>query len=226
MAEQADPARVYEAVRDLLWKATQYGETDDGDTASYLLPKGTVHRLVGAMQAIGQSAPLRNPLTAMIANAIDCPCDKCAAPVGGRLAEIQQRAEAATAGPWTAEYSALTGHCVIPHDAESTREAVALTRLHRAQGDAEFIAHARADIPWLLTELAAAPVGGQAEPSDAQIELRSAVRGVSAALVAHSHLLLTPFTDAPDLTPWSLYFVPAMARLRDAVTAVISGGER
>jgi len=53
--------RVYDAVRDLLWKATQYGTTEDGDTYSYILPKGTVHRLVGAMQCAGQSASLRVP---------------------------------------------------------------------------------------------------------------------------------------------------------------------
>jgi hypothetical protein len=51
--------RVYDAVRDLLWKATQYGTTEDGDTYAYILPKGAVHRLVGAMQCSGQSASLR-----------------------------------------------------------------------------------------------------------------------------------------------------------------------
>jgi hypothetical protein len=55
----AESERVYDAVRDLLWRATQYGETEDGDTAFYLLTKGTVHRLVGAMVSAGQSAPLR-----------------------------------------------------------------------------------------------------------------------------------------------------------------------
>jgi hypothetical protein len=44
---------------DLCWKATPYGETEDGDTAAYIVPKGTVHRLVGALQGIGISASLR-----------------------------------------------------------------------------------------------------------------------------------------------------------------------
>lgn len=50
---------VYEAVRDLLWRATQYGTTEDGDTAAYLLTKGTVHRLMGAMFAAGAPASFR-----------------------------------------------------------------------------------------------------------------------------------------------------------------------
>lgn len=49
---------ILEAV-DLCWKATPYGSTEDGDTAAYILPKGTVHRLVGALQGIGVSASLR-----------------------------------------------------------------------------------------------------------------------------------------------------------------------
>lgn len=51
-------APLLEAV-DLCWKATPYGSTEDGDTAAYILPKGTVHRLVGALQGIGVSASLR-----------------------------------------------------------------------------------------------------------------------------------------------------------------------
>lgn len=49
---------IAEAV-DLCWKATPYGSTEDGDTAAYILPKGVVHRLVGALQGIGVSASLR-----------------------------------------------------------------------------------------------------------------------------------------------------------------------
>lgn len=55
-AEQNE--RVFDAVRDLLWKATQFGETEDGDTAAYLVPKGAVHRLIGAMQGAGKAAAL------------------------------------------------------------------------------------------------------------------------------------------------------------------------
>lgn len=49
---------IAEAV-DLCWKATPYGETADGDVAAYIVPKGVVHRLVGALQGIGVSASLR-----------------------------------------------------------------------------------------------------------------------------------------------------------------------
>lgn len=50
--------------------------------------------------------------------------------------------EAATEGQWVAEYSAETGDCVIPHDAQSTREAVAVTRLFHRTADANAIADA------------------------------------------------------------------------------------
>lgn len=56
-AGKVEPA-IREAV-DLCWKATPYGTTEDGDTATYLVPKGVVHRLVGALQGIGVSASLR-----------------------------------------------------------------------------------------------------------------------------------------------------------------------
>jgi len=48
------------AMQDLTWKATPYGETDDGDVASYILPKGTVHRLIGAAGALGIFLSLRS----------------------------------------------------------------------------------------------------------------------------------------------------------------------
>jgi len=49
-------------------------------------------------------------------------------------------ARAATEGPWIAEVSGETGHCVIPADAQSTREHVAKTQLYAAAADAEHIA--------------------------------------------------------------------------------------
>ena len=65
----APPTRLtpalYEAVIDLCWRAVQYGETDDGDTAYYLVTKGTMHRLIGAAQGAGVPAAFRaaNPDT-------------------------------------------------------------------------------------------------------------------------------------------------------------------
>jgi hypothetical protein len=41
------------AMQDLTWKATPYGETEDGDVAAYILPKGAVHRLIGAAAGLG-----------------------------------------------------------------------------------------------------------------------------------------------------------------------------
>ena len=69
------------------------------------------------------------------------------------LARIRAQADAATEGPWEAEYSGEQGNCVLPPEYQSTREAVAVTRLLSAQADAEFIAHARTDVPALLDAL-------------------------------------------------------------------------
>ena len=74
-------------------------------------------------------------------------------PIIDRLDHIKGRADMATDGPWVAEYSKEQGNCVIPHDARSTREAVAVTRLFHQQADAEFIAAARTDVPALVDAL-------------------------------------------------------------------------
>ena len=65
------------------------------------------------------------------------------------------RTNAATDGPWEAEYSGEQGNCVLPPDARSTREAVAVTRLYYQVADAEFIAAARTDLPAATTALRA-----------------------------------------------------------------------
>ena len=66
------------------------------------------------------------------------------------LDAIEARLRAATPGPWSAEYSREQGNCVIPHDAQSTREAVCVTRLYNQAADAEFIARAPEDIAALV----------------------------------------------------------------------------
>ena len=76
-------------------------------------------------------------------------------PIIDRLDQIKGRADMATDGPWVAEYSKEQGNCVIPHDAHSTREAVAVTRLFHQQADAEFIAAARTDVPRMEAALRA-----------------------------------------------------------------------
>ena len=75
--------------------------------------------------------------------------------IESRLAETRAREEAATEGPWTAEYSGEQGNCVLPPGSQSTREAVAVTRLLSAQADAEFIAASRTDLPALLAAVEA-----------------------------------------------------------------------
>ena len=72
------------------------------------------------------------------------------------IARRRELLAAATEGPWVAEYSSLHRDCVVPHDARSTREAVAQTRLLRAAGDAAFIADARTSLPRALDALEAA----------------------------------------------------------------------
>lgn len=41
------------AVADVMWKATPYGTTEDGDIHAYLVPKGAMHRLIGVAQQNG-----------------------------------------------------------------------------------------------------------------------------------------------------------------------------
>ena len=71
------------------------------------------------------------------------------------IAKRRELLDAATEGPWVAEYSSLHRDCVVPHDARSTREAVAQTRLLRAAGDAALIADARTSLPRALDALEA-----------------------------------------------------------------------
>lgn len=69
-----------------------------------------------------------------------------------RLAEIQTRAATATEGPWYVE----------AHQPTLTRRVVSDNHMLDAnlgylgnsnQAEAEFIAHARADVPWLIEQL-------------------------------------------------------------------------
>lgn len=46
------------AVADVVWKAAQFGETEDGDTFAYIVPKGAMHRLVGVAQSNGAHVPV------------------------------------------------------------------------------------------------------------------------------------------------------------------------
>lgn len=71
-----------------------------------------------------------------------------------RLAEIQARVNAATEGPWrTREHDPDDRSDVLTawHDPEDARGYWVICE--HAGPDAEFIAHAREDVPWLLAEL-------------------------------------------------------------------------
>lgn len=72
-----------------------------------------------------------------------------------RITEWAALADAATEGPWVAEYSCAQRDCVVPHDAESTMEAVAVTRLLRAGNDAAHIAASRTAVPAMAAALTA-----------------------------------------------------------------------
>lgn len=69
-------------------------------------------------------------------------------------ADARRLLQGITPGPWVAEYSREQGNCVIPADARSTREAVAITRLFHQHADAEFIAAAPEITQRLLDEVA------------------------------------------------------------------------
>lgn len=67
-----------EAIRDVCWKATPFGVRDDDSIASYLIPAGAMHRLVGAAQGAGISASFR----AAPGPATDA-CTVCGSPTDG-----------------------------------------------------------------------------------------------------------------------------------------------
>jgi len=48
-------------------------------------------------------------------------------------------------------------------------------------------------------------------------EAKRATRRLSSALIAVSPLLETPYTDAPEWTPWARFVAPALKRLRSSM---------
>ena len=109
------------------------------------------------------------------------------------LQSIRARLKEITDGPWLAEYSGEQGDCVIPADADSTREAVCITRLYHRHNDAEFIAHARTDVPALLGEV-------DQLRDDLDMEAATA-RSLATYIVAALELLGSKSEDAADLVP-------------------------
>lgn len=66
-----------------------------------------------------------------------------------RLKEIKARCEAATPGPWEVGYSSLGGMTVV--NVRGSEFPCWKTQIYK--DDAEFIAHARQDVPWLVAEV-------------------------------------------------------------------------
>lgn len=75
-----------------------------------------------------------------------------------RLAEIADRHAKATPGIWAVldARGDIYGHWVIHPDGDAELGNWSMAERVRRRGDAEFIANSRADIPWLLAELASA----------------------------------------------------------------------
>lgn len=78
-----------------------------------------------------------------------------------QIAEIRARAEATTPGPWRARDAEFFQHIILgpgPTDelGESRPQVVAATQNVGWRSNAEFIAHARTDVPALLDALDAA----------------------------------------------------------------------
>jgi hypothetical protein len=69
-----------------------------------------------------------------------------------RLTEIATRAAAATKGPWKVERDEPTLSRLVCND-DRTLEIDFGYLGNNTQPDAEFVAHAREDVPWLLAEL-------------------------------------------------------------------------
>ena len=71
-----------------------------------------------------------------------------------RIAEITARCEAATPGPWYAKENWLIGgFSITTKDAYPHDERVPEIATMASKENAEFIAHSRSDIPYLLSEV-------------------------------------------------------------------------
>ena len=74
------------------------------------------------------------------------------------LDAVQARIEGATKGPWETRINDLTDEVTVVHDSEAVLQVAWIDGDYRhtwAMPDAEFIAHARADVPRLLAAIRA-----------------------------------------------------------------------
>ena len=89
--------------------------------------------------------------------------------------------------------------------------------------DAEFIAHARTDLPAALDALddRDRTIAQLRETLDDALSLCDAVRRLSTSAVALSdHLQDHPYADAPDQTPWSRFLGPRVSDAYDIAAAL------
>lgn len=122
-----------------------------------------------------------------------------------RLAEIAQRAEKATEGPWIAFIKSQVVAVGVPlleqHACDKivhwTGFDASGVPIQEQQRNAKFIAHAREDVPWLLSELEAA------DAENARLRsLLAEARGVlNVSVESVSHLLPIEYVhDTRDAT--------------------------
>jgi hypothetical protein len=103
------------------------------------------------------------------------------------LAAIKARADAATPGPWKArtEYpQTVTSPTYGPDSSDEDAWVISTSLTHRPDADAEFIAHARTDVPALLAhvaELEAERDEARRTGARAALRLRDALRVADAA---------------------------------------------
>jgi len=113
-----------------------------------------------------------------------------------RLAEIHRRADAATEGPWFHWLSMSYGWTI-----QTARGWLFQHSDKGTAADAEFIAHARADVPWLLAEFAAlreayATLTAERDQLQQQVETLQAEKGKA--------ILWASFPTRPSASRWSL----------------------
>jgi len=99
---------------------------------------------------------------------------------GERLRGIRERIDAATAGAWIVDE---VGEVVQPAEDDAHRFDIMdlrIAKAHESKADAEFIAAARTDVPWLLAEVERLEVIMAGVQTLAQEECESFTRGTCA----------------------------------------------
>lgn len=128
--------------------------------------------------------------------------------VDARLAEIEQREQAATRGPWKPDERYIVGGEDIPGsrpggeviaEAQPSMSRWPEYTIQMRRANAEFIAHARADVPWMSSQLRAllaenerlqGDVRRQTERADAVELIESRGRGLAQERADHAEAAL------------------------------------